>query len=98
MSGRWSGREVTNARKHWAARLPVACCRCGRPVTADTPWQVDHWPVPREFGGTETWPAHSHCNLSAGGKRGAQITAAKRLTNSVKSSRVARIEQRPMRW
>lgn len=85
MSGRtWSGREVRQARAMWRARLPVACCRCGRPVIPDPSkgkdegWQVDHYPISREFGGTQTWPAHSHCNTSDGGKRGAQITNARR--------------------
>ena len=72
---RWAGRDVQRARAAWAPRLPVPCCRCGRLVVPDPTkpadgWQVDHYPIAREFGGTETWPAHTHCNLSAGGKRG----------------------------
>ena len=80
---RWAGRPVTQARASWLRRLPVQCCRCGKPVVHDPGkkqggWQVDHWPVPRELGGTATWPAHTFCNLSAGGKRGAAITNSRR--------------------
>lgn len=76
---RWGGAEAKKARDYWAPRLPVPCCRCGLPVIPDPSkkgdgWQPDHFPIPREFGGTETWPAHMFCNLSAGGKRGAQLT------------------------
>lgn len=72
-----------SARAQWRPRLPVPCCRCGKPVVPNPQlphdgWQVDHWPVPREQGGTETWPAHSLCNLSAGGKRGAAITNSRK--------------------
>lgn len=82
-SSRWGGSASRRARAYWAPRLPVPCCRCGLPVVPDPSqssdgWQPDHWPIPREFGGTETWPAHAHCNLSAGGKRGAEIVKAKR--------------------
>lgn len=83
-STRWGGSEARKARAFWAPRLPVPCCRCGRLVIPDPAmkgdgWQPDHWPIPREFGGTETWPAHARCNLSAGGKRGAEIVNAKRM-------------------
>lgn len=81
--GRWAGTPVTRARAYWAARLPLPCSRCGKPVIPDTTkpdhgWQVDHWPIPRELGGTDTWPAHRTCNLLAGAKRGAQITNTRR--------------------
>ena len=79
MSKNWTGWQSTKARRYWQPRLPLPCCRCGRPVMPDSQWQVDHWPIPREFGGTETWPAHSLCNMSAGGKRGAEITNARKL-------------------
>lgn len=79
----WNGSESRKAREYWRALLPLPCCRCGRPVFddprfRDRGWQVDHWPIPRELGGTETRPAHSKCNLSAGGKRGAEITNSRR--------------------
>lgn len=79
----WHGSAVRKARAHWATRLPVACCRCGQPVIPDPTkphdgWQVDHYPIPRELGGTDTWPAHATCNQEAGARRGAQITNARR--------------------
>lgn len=85
-SGTWSGSKVRKARAYWRARLPVPCCRCGRPVTVAMRWQVDHWPISREQGGTETWPAHATCNLSAGGKRGAEITNARRAARGARDA------------
>jgi hypothetical protein len=82
-SKKWGGRESINARAYWKPLLPRPCCRCGRPVVprpwlhADG-WHPDHWPVSREDGGTQTWPAHAECNLSAGGRRGAEITNSAR--------------------
>ena len=95
---RWAGSEVTKARASWRTQLPQPCCRCGLPVTADPSkphegWQVDHYPISREMGGTQTWPAHSHCNTSDGGKRGAQITNARRAPEVTR-----RIEERPTPW
>ncbi len=80
---RWGGSQSRQARAALAPRLPLPCCRCGRPVIPDPSkkadgWHPDHYPIPREFGGTETWPAHDRCNLSDGGRRGAQITNARR--------------------
>lgn len=97
---KWNGNESTKARKYWEPRLPVPCCRCGKPVVPieglrGKGWQVDHWPVPREFGGTEMWPAHADCNMSAGGKRGAEITNARRRE---RVEPTARIEPNPIRW
>lgn len=97
---RWSGSASRSARALWQARIDAAggwvCCRCGRLVLPGVPsgkyWQPDHWPVPRELGGTETVPAHTRCNLSAGGKRGAAITNARRRPPA------GRIETRPGRW
>lgn len=87
MTAKWAGRDVTRARADWRPRLPVPCCRCGKSVTPDPRlphegWQVDHYPVPRELGGTQTWPSHSTCNLSAGGKRGAHITNTRRAATT----------------
>ena len=83
MSTRWSGNRVRQARAYWRPRLPVPCCRCGRPVYHDDRkpaggWHVDHYPIPRSAGGTTTWPAHDHCNTSDGGKAGARITNSRR--------------------
>lgn len=85
----WSGAKVRRARAYWRARLPLPCCRCGKPVlpTPETGWHVDHYPIPRELGGTRTWPAHSGCNTSDGGKRGAAITNARRARPRVLSER-----------
>lgn len=83
MSTAWHGADVRRERARWKPRLPVPCCRCWKPVIPNPAlphdgWDVDHWPIPREQGGTETWPAHSSCNLSAGGRRGAEITNTRR--------------------
>lgn len=78
---RWSGSASRRAR---AALRPLVegggatCCRCGRPIRPGTSWQADHWPIAREHGGTEIAPAHSRCNLAAGGRRGAQLTNSRR--------------------
>ena len=91
----WSGSEVRAARAYWSARMPWPCCRCGRLIVPDpaarhSGWQVDHWPIPREAGGTETQPAHARCNESAGGKRGAQITNGRRRRAARWASEVGR--------
>lgn len=80
----WSGRKVTTARAHWVARLPLPCYRCGKPVTADMKWTVEHL-LERAYGGSETstsnqWVSHAHCNYSGGGKIGAAITNGRRST------------------
>lgn len=84
---RWGGQQSTTARAAWAPRLPLPCCRCGKPVIPNPAlphdgWEVDHWPTPYEHGGRDTWPAHTDCNRSAGGRRGAQITNAQRTTTT----------------
>lgn len=79
--GQWSGHLSRKERAKHAPSVKAGaavCCRCGRPILPGQAWQADHWPIPLEFGGTETHPAHAHCNTSAGGKRGAAITNAKR--------------------
>lgn len=92
--GRWSGSLSRRERaKHAPAiRAGIAvCCRCGLPILPGTPWQADHYPVPLEFGGTQTQPAHTRCNTSAGGKRGAQLTNAKRAAKTTASKRARNI-------
>lgn len=77
----WSGSMSRRERARHAPAVAAGaavCCRCGRPILPGTSWQADHWPVAREHGGTQTQPAHSRCNLSAGGRRGAEITNARR--------------------
>lgn len=83
---RWSGHASRSERARWSPTVNAGgavCCRCGKPIVPDprlrgNGWEPDHWPIPREFGGVETRPAHSKCNQSEGGKRGAQLTNAKR--------------------
>lgn len=83
---RWGGADALAARASLAPLVNsggAICCRCRRPIAPDPRlrgdgWQPDHWPIPREHGGREVQPAHAHCNMSAGGKRGAQITNARR--------------------
>ena len=76
MSG-WGGARVTRARAAWALRLPVPCSRCGRDVTPDQAWQLDHLTA-RAIDPAATWttgnlwPAHRRCNESAGGRLGAR--------------------------
>lgn len=70
--------------------LPAPCCRCGKPVVPrpglrGDGWEPDHWPIPREQGGTQVWPAHADCNQRAGGRRGAQITNARRAEQTGRS-------------
>lgn len=95
MSG-WSGRKVTTARAYWRARLPLPCYRCRLPVLASQAWHVEHV-VDRALGGAHgvenQWVSHQHCNTSAGGKRGAAITNARR-----EPEKSARIETRPLKW
>lgn len=78
----WTGAQSRKARaKHApAVRAGAAiCCRCGRPILPGQAWHADHYPIALEHGGTETQPAHAHCNTRAGGLRGAQLTNAKRI-------------------
>lgn len=100
MSGTgWSGYTVTKARAHWAARLPLPCFQCGKPVLPGQSWHVDHM-TPREFGGSlgieNTWPSHARCNTSAGGKRRAAITNAAK--GRARPQATARLEPRPLQW
>ena len=93
---RWSGQVSRAERARWSPLVEsggAMCCRCGKPIRPDPGrpgrgWEPDHWPVAREFGGTETRPAHARCNRSAGGRRGAQITNARRGVGA--SSRLRR--------
>jgi 5-methylcytosine-specific restriction endonuclease McrA len=72
----WSGRAVTTARQRWERLLPLPCSRCGRPVEADQPWQVDHLQALAVGGGLDgrnQWPAHSGCNARHGTRVRAQL-------------------------
>lgn len=65
----WSGRRVTRERERLAALLPLPCCRCGRVVTREMVWHVDHL-LKRALGGgnnpANLGVAHARCNMSAG--------------------------------
>lgn len=72
----WSGSRVAEARKHFTPIVMTgdcACNRCGKAIDPDESWQVDHI-ISRAQGGTHhlsnLWPAHAHCNMSAGGHLG----------------------------
>ena len=79
-AAKWGGGESKKARAVCApmVRQGVPCCRCGKPVVEGQAWHADHYPVSREFGGTQVWPAHERCNTRDGGKRGARITNARK--------------------
>ena len=85
---RWAGAQVRAARAQVATMLPAPCCRCGKLVRPDDNWQADHYPVPRELGGTQLAPAHARCNMRAGGQRGAQLTNARRSRKAPNPGRV----------
>ena len=76
----WGGHASRQARAICAALVTsgAACCRCRRPILPGQAWHADHWPIPREQGGTQVSPAPARCNTSAGGKRGAELTNQRR--------------------
>jgi hypothetical protein len=49
-----------------AALLPCPCYRCGLPVTADMPWDVDHDPPRSQPGSRMVGPSHRSCNRRHG--------------------------------
>ena len=65
----WTGRRVTTERARPAALLPLPCSRCGRPVTTQMVWHVDHL-LERALGGDNSRGnlavAHARCNMSSG--------------------------------
>lgn len=95
---RWSGQASRLERERWQPLVNAGgatCCRCGRPIRPDPSrpgqgWEPDHYPIAREFGGTQTQPAHARCNRAAGGRRGAQITNARRHSTPTAAPRRAR--------
>lgn len=68
-------------RPEIAARLPLPCTECGKPVHPDQQWHVAHL-TPASKGGrttrANTGAAHAGCNLRAGGKLGAAHTHGRR--------------------
>ena len=59
-------------RQWWATQLAagavIACPRCGRPVTAEMQWDLDHFAD--DDLDEHTVPAHRRCNRQAGSTRG----------------------------
>lgn len=85
MTRKWAGRAVTNARRIVATWLPATCPRCGRPVTPDQDWHIDHIPArtqldPDQWYDPTYWhPAHARCNIRAGAKLGNTRQEAARI-------------------
>lgn len=72
-------------RAQLAARLPLPCVECGRPVLPDQSWHVAHIVAASQGGRTtpgNTGAAHARCNLKAGGKLGAATVNRRRRAES----------------
>jgi DNA-directed RNA polymerase subunit N (RpoN/RPB10) len=70
VSAGWGGRRSQAIRAQWAALLPLPCFRCGKPVTDDHTWDVEHDP-PRSVAGDDAivvGVSHATCNRSHGGR------------------------------
>lgn len=71
MSKNHDGYRSRDARKYWAARLPLPCLRCGKPVLPEHKWDVDHV-VPLSTPGSPAndpnnqWTSHRVCNRGHG--------------------------------
>jgi hypothetical protein len=80
----WANGGSRKHRARLARTLPQPCCRCGRTVTKDTPWEADHlvplaqWPKGKPYPDNLIRPACKSCNRRAGGKDGARITNERR--------------------
>lgn len=81
--------QLRAARAHFAPLLPLPCARCRRLVWDSDAWDVGHR-IPAEAGGdasiANTWPEHRRCNRSAGGRRGAQLTNARRAARRAEAA------------
>jgi hypothetical protein len=58
----------------------AVCARCGLPIPAGTPFDLDHSPGRRGYLGV----SHRTCNRGAGGKNGAAVTNARRRPSESK--------------
>jgi hypothetical protein len=61
------GAAFQRERKMWAKRIAdgrINCARCGKPITPDMVWHLDHSDDRSELIG----PSHRLCNLSAAGR------------------------------
>lgn len=83
---KWQGSVATKCRAHWKARLHqegmLPCYRCGKPVTPEMRWDVEHT-VRRVDGGNDgdlstQWVSHAACNRADGGRVGAARTNARK--------------------
>jgi len=64
-------------RKQWAPRVKtgaVKCNRCGERIRPGEPWDLDHTDDRTAYAG----PAHRRCNRATAGRKGADVTNAKR--------------------
>jgi hypothetical protein len=62
------GQAHVRERARWAPVVDsgtATCTRCGYGIDPEAPWQLDHRDDRRGWLG----PAHSACNLSAGGRK-----------------------------
>lgn len=64
-SNRKYGRHHRNARKQWAALLPLPCTVCRRTVHPGTNWHLDH----TDDGTAYLGPAHAYCNLAKAARK-----------------------------
>lgn len=61
-------------RRAWQARIaqhPITCTRCGKRITANDEWHLDHEDDRTSYRG----PSHAKCNTSAGGRKSAENRA-----------------------
>lgn len=73
------GSSHQRLRARWTPKVKaglVDCARCHQPINPDQPWQLGHTDDRTGYQG----PEHTHCNLSAGGRKGAAITNQGRAT------------------
>lgn len=87
----WTTAKATKARDMIKATLPRPCVDCKKPVLPTQRWQVGHIRPISKGGSNEPHnlgPSHTRCNLSAGGKLGAQA----------QGKAVATPEKREFKW
>lgn len=88
-AAKWASKSKP-MRERLKPTLPRPCYHCGKPVLPHQEWDVAHAHDLARGGGVDVaYPAHSHCNRSAGGVLGAAIartpkTLRKRSAREVK--------------